>query len=167
MWPKKHPISVRHRSRIELVVLIHGHHSIVLIDDNFTSIVKAIMWGRNVTDSIGKFLQFQLTVNMVALVCAFVGACVVKESPLRAVQMLWVNLIMDTLASLALATDKPTKDLLKRQPLGRKYPLITRRMLKNILGHSIYQLAVILFLLFAGSFLRMRPSIAMIHRNCI
>lgn len=89
---------------------------------------------------------------MVALICAFVGACVVKESPLRAVQMLWVNLIMDTLASLALATEKPTKDLLKRRPLGRTYPLITRRMLKNILGHSVYQLAVILFLLFAGSF---------------
>ena len=89
---------------------------------------------------------------MVALICAFVGACVVRESPLRAVQMLWVNLIMDTLASLALATDKPTKELLKRRPLGRTYPLITRRMLKNILGHSVYQLAVILFLLFAGSF---------------
>ena len=125
--------------------------SVVLIDDNFTSIVKAIMWGRNVTDSIAKFLQFQLTVNIVALICAFVGSCVVKESPLRAVQMLWVNLIMDTLASLALATDRPSEALLKRKPLGRSYPLISPRMWKNILGHSVYQIAVILFLLFAGS----------------
>jgi P-type Ca2+ transporter type 2B len=122
----------------------------VLIDDNFTSIIKAILWGRNVTDSISKFLQFQLTVNIVALICAFVGACVVKESPLRAVQMLWVNLIMDTLASLALATDKPNEALLKRKPLGRTYPLINGCMLRNILGHSIYQLSVILCLLFAG-----------------
>jgi Ca2+ transporting ATPase len=123
---------------------------LVLIDDNFSSIVKAIMWGRNVTDSISKFLQFQLTVNIVALICAFVGACIVSESPLRAVQMLWVNLIMDTLASLALATDRPTNDLLKRKPRGRSYPLISRRMAKNILGHAVYQLAVVLFLLFAG-----------------
>lgn len=108
------------------------------------------MWGRNVTDSIAKFLQFQLTVNVVALICAFVGACVVKESPLRAVQMLWVNLIMDTLASLALATDRPSEELLKRQPLGRSYPLISARMWKNILGHSVYQIAVILSILFAG-----------------
>ncbi len=64
---------------------------------------------------------FELTVNLVALICE----CVVKESPLRAVQMLWVNLIMDTLASLALATDRPTMDLFKRKPTGRTYPLIT------------------------------------------
>ena len=120
------------------------------MDDNFTSIVKAIMWGRNVTDSLSKFLQFQLTVNLVALICAFVGACFVKESPLRAVQMLWVNLIMDTLASLALATDKPNKELLKRKPLGRTYPLISATVWKNILGHSIYQLTVIFFILFRG-----------------
>jgi Ca2+ transporting ATPase len=108
------------------------------------------MWGRNVTDSISKFLQFQLTVNVVALICAFVGACIVRESPLRAVQMLWVNLIMDTLASLALATDRPTKDLLKRKPTGRTYPLITTRMTKNIFCQAIYQLIIILSLLFAG-----------------
>lgn len=123
---------------------------IILVDDNFTSIVKAIMWGRNVRDSISKFLQFQLTVNMVALICAFVGSCIVKESPLRAVQMLWVNLIMDTLASLALATDLPTEDLLKRKPIGRTYPLITFRMGKNICSQAIYQLTIIHLLLFFG-----------------
>ncbi|UJR37748.1 hypothetical protein I4U23_030442 [Adineta vaga] len=123
---------------------------IILIDDNFTSIVKAIMWGRNVTDSISKFLQFQLTVNVVALACAFIGSCIVKESPLRAVQMLWVNLIMDTLASLALATDLPTIDLLKRKPNGRNYSLINQRIAKNIILQAIYQLTIILFLLFAG-----------------
>jgi P-type Ca2+ transporter type 2B len=123
---------------------------IILTDDNFNSIVKAVMWGRNVYDSIAKFLQFQLTVNVVAVVCAFVGACIVGESPLRAVQMLWVNLIMDTLASLALATEPPTEDLLKRKPYGRTKALISRTMMKNIIGHAVYQIAVIFTILFAG-----------------
>ena len=73
-----------------------------------------------------------------------------QESPLRAVQMLWVNLIMDTLASLALATEPPTEDLLKRKPYGRTKALISRTMMKNIIGHAVYQLVVIFVILFAG-----------------
>ncbi|KAF3823192.1 hypothetical protein GH733_010628 [Mirounga leonina] len=119
---------------------------IILTDDNFTSIVKAVMWGRNVYDSISKFLQFQLTVNVVAVIVAFTGACITQDSPLKAVQMLWVNLIMDTFASLALATEPPTESLLKRRPYGRNKPLISRTMMKNILGHAVYQLTVIFFL---------------------
>ncbi|KAA0198336.1 Plasma membrane calcium-transporting ATPase [Fasciolopsis buskii] len=120
---------------------------IILTDDNFSSIVKAVMWGRNVYDSITKFLQFQLTVNVVAIIVAFAGACFLDDSPLKAIQMLWVNLIMDTLASLALATEQPSPELLERAPYGRTQPLISRQMAKNILGHSIYQLGVIFFLL--------------------
>ncbi|XP_047005443.1 plasma membrane calcium-transporting ATPase 4 isoform X2 [Ictalurus punctatus] len=123
---------------------------IILTDDNFTSIVKAVMWGRNVYDSISKFLQFQLTVNVVAVIVAFTGACITQDSPLKAVQMLWVNLIMDTLASLALATEPPTEALLLRRPYGRNKPLISRTMMKNILGHAVYQLSVTFTLLFAG-----------------
>ncbi|XP_005534530.1 PREDICTED: plasma membrane calcium-transporting ATPase 3, partial [Pseudopodoces humilis] len=123
---------------------------IILTDDNFSSIVKAVMWGRNVYDSIAKFLQFQLTVNVVAVVVAFTGACVTQDSPLKAVQMLWVNLIMDTLASLALATEPPTEALLLRRPYGRDHPLVSGTMLRNILGHALYQLLVIFTLLFAG-----------------
>ncbi|XP_043280837.1 plasma membrane calcium-transporting ATPase 2 isoform X4 [Venturia canescens] len=123
---------------------------IILTDDNFSSIVKAVMWGRNVYDSIAKFLQFQLTVNVVAVIVAFIGACAVQDSPLKAVQMLWVNLIMDTLASLALATELPTPDLLLRKPYGRTKPLISRTMMKNILGQAVYQLVVIFTLLFKG-----------------
>uniref|UniRef100_A0A4W6FHK1 Calcium-transporting ATPase n=1 Tax=Lates calcarifer TaxID=8187 RepID=A0A4W6FHK1_LATCA len=123
---------------------------IILTDDNFSSIVKAVMWGRNVYDSISKFLQFQLTVNVVAVIVAFTGACITQDSPLKAVQMLWVNLIMDTFASLALATEPPTEALLLRNPYGRKKPLISRTMMKNILGHAIYQLTVIFTLLFVG-----------------
>ncbi|XP_051975929.1 plasma membrane calcium-transporting ATPase 1b isoform X2 [Xyrauchen texanus] len=123
---------------------------IILTDDNFTSIVKAVMWGRNVYDSISKFLQFQLTVNVVAVIVAFTGACITQDSPLKAVQMLWVNLIMDTFASLALATEPPTEALLLRKPYGRNKPLISRTMMKNILGHAVYQLTIIFTLLFAG-----------------
>ncbi|KAL7982548.1 hypothetical protein Chor_010146 [Crotalus horridus] len=123
---------------------------IILTDDNFSSIVKAVMWGRNVYDSISKFLQFQLTVNVVAVIVAFTGACITQDSPLKAVQMLWVNLIMDTLASLALATEPPTEALLLRKPYGRNKPLISRTMMKNILGHAFYQLVVVFTLLFAG-----------------
>ncbi len=73
-----------------------------------------------------------------------------QDSPLKAVQMLWVNLIMDTFASLALATEPPTESLLLRKPYGRNKPLISRTMMKNILGHAVYQLTIIFTLLFAG-----------------
>ena len=108
------------------------------------------MWGRNVYDSISKFLQFQLTVNVVAVCLCFIGSCAHGASPLRAVPMLWVNLIMDTFASLALATEPPTADLLNRKPYGRTKPLISRTMLKNIIGHSVYQMVVMLVILFYG-----------------
>ncbi|ODN01902.1 Plasma membrane calcium-transporting ATPase 3 [Orchesella cincta] len=123
---------------------------IILTDDNFSSIVKAVLWGRNVYDSIAKFLQFQLTVNVVAVVVAFIGSCVTSTSPLKAVQMLWVNLIMDTFASLALATELPTNELLLRKPYGRTKPLLSRVMQKNLLGMAMYQLLVIFCLLWLG-----------------
>jgi len=74
-----------------------------------------------------------------------------QDSPLKAIQMLWVNLIMDTLASLALATELPTEELLQRKPYGRTKALISRTMMKNIIGHAVYQLAIIFTLLFAGT----------------
>ncbi|KAJ1358335.1 ATPase, Ca transporting, plasma membrane [Parelaphostrongylus tenuis] len=123
---------------------------IILTDDNFTSIVKAVMWGRNVYDSISKFLQFQLTVNIVAVLTAFIGAVTVSDSPLKAVHMLWINLIMDTLASLALATEVPTDELLTRKPYGRKKSLISRTMMKNILCHALYQLVILLTIFYYG-----------------
>ncbi|VDD74998.1 unnamed protein product [Mesocestoides corti] len=126
---------------------------IILTDDNFTSIVKAVMWGRNVYDSIAKFLQFQLTVNVVAVIVAFVGACFITDSPLKAVQMLWVNLIMDTLASLALATEIPSEELLERAPYGRTKPIIGRAMIKAIAGQAIYQLTVVFYLIWGGEVL--------------
>jgi Ca2+ transporting ATPase len=77
---------------------------IILLDDNFNSIVKAVVWGRNVYLSISKFLQFQLTVNVIAVCITLISAAIIRQTVFSAVQMLWVNLIMDSLAALALAT---------------------------------------------------------------
>ncbi|KAK3986800.1 Ca2+-transporting ATPase [Cladorrhinum sp. PSN332] len=125
---------------------------IILMDDNFSSIVKALAWGRAVNDSVKKFLQFQITVNITAVVLTFVSAVASEEerSVLSAVQLLWVNLIMDTFAALALATDPPTSSLFDRTPEPRTAPLINLTMWKMIIGQSIYQLAVSLTLHFAG-----------------
>jgi len=132
---------------------------IILLDDNFASIVAAVMWGRNVYDSISKFIQFQLTVNVVAIVLAVVGAFKYNASPLSAVQMLWINLVMDSLASLALATELPTKNLLDRPPYGRRRVVISRVMLFNIIGHSIYQIAVLLVVLFRPEVVPVNPRL--------
>jgi Ca2+ transporting ATPase len=122
---------------------------IILLDDNFASIVTAAKWGRNVYDSIQKFLQFQLTVNIAAIVCAVVGAFAYQESPIAAVQMLWVNLIMDSLASLALATEPPTDALLERDPVNRFQSIITEQMWYNMFGHATYQIIIVMYILFS------------------
>lgn len=123
---------------------------IILLNDNFTSIVKAVMWGRNIYDSIRKFIQFQLTVNVVAVGITLVGAALLKQEILKPIQMLWINLIMDTLASLALATEPPTEELLHRHPHSRKEYIISRTMFKHIIGQSIFQFIVMMVLVFMG-----------------
>lgn len=123
---------------------------IIVMDDNFSSVVTSLKWGRNVYDSVAKFLQFQLTVNVVAVIVASLGAVIYQSSPLGAVQMLWVNLVMDSLGSLALATEKPHDSLLERKPYGRQMSMINRPMKFNIIGQSIYQLFIVLFIMFYG-----------------
>jgi Ca2+ transporting ATPase len=122
--------------------------NIILLDDNFASIVVAAKWGRNVYDSISKFLQFQLTVNIVAVTIATLGAAFLKQSPIAAVQMLWVNLIMDALASLALATEPPEDSLLERAPVKRSDFIVSTQMWFNMLGHAIYQIIVLYIIIF-------------------
>ncbi|KAI9217079.1 hypothetical protein BC828DRAFT_361401 [Blastocladiella britannica] len=123
---------------------------IILMDDNFASLVKAVMWGRSVYDAVRKFLQFQLSVNVTAVGLAIVSAMVDTRSRaiVSAVQLLWVNLIMDTLAALALATDPPTEDLLNRKPHKKSDPLISYDMWKMLSLQSVYQLAVCITLYF-------------------
>jgi Ca2+-transporting ATPase len=125
--------------------------AIILMDDNFASIVKALLWGRAVNDAVRKFLQFQLTVNITAVLLTFITAVSSGDSVLNAVQLLWVNLIMDTFAALALATDPPTRSMLYRKPDPKSAPLITLRMWKMIIGQAIYQLVVTLILFYGGN----------------
>ena len=121
---------------------------IVLLDDNFATIVQAILWGRSIFENIRKFLQFQLTVNVVALSTAFLAAVFGMGIPLNTVQLLWVNLIMDTLAALALATEPPDHALFEQPPHGRHAPLITRSMWASVFGMSAVMLAVLLVVMF-------------------
>jgi len=123
---------------------------IVILDDKFSSIVKAIMWGRAVYDNIRKFLQFQVTVNIVALTIVFIGSVAGFDPPLNAVMMLWVNLIMDTLGALALGTESPSRVLLERRPYKRSAFLISHPMWRNIFVSAIYQLVMLLCLLFVA-----------------
>ncbi|XP_006285159.2 calcium-transporting ATPase 10, plasma membrane-type isoform X2 [Capsella rubella] len=123
---------------------------IIILDDNFESVVKVVRWGRSVYANIQKFIQFQLTVNVAALVINVVAAISAGDVPLTAVQLLWVNLIMDTLGALALATEPPTDHLMDRSPVGRREPLITNIMWRNLFIQAMYQVTVLLILNFEG-----------------
>nr|XP_043634391.1 calcium-transporting ATPase 2, plasma membrane-type-like [Erigeron canadensis] len=116
---------------------------VIILDDNFSTIVTVAKWGRSVYINIQKFVQFQLTVNVVALIVNFTSACLTGSAPLTAVQLLWVNMIMDTLGALALATEPPNDELMKRSPVGRTGNFISNAMWRNILGQSLYQFTVI------------------------
>ncbi|RIA04867.1 hypothetical protein BRARA_K00865 [Brassica rapa] len=107
---------------------------IIILDDNFESVVKVVRWGRSVYANIQKFIQFQLTVNVAALVINVVAAISSGDVPLTAVQLLWVNLIMDTLGALALATEPPTDHLMDRDPV------VTVLLVLNFRGISILNL---------------------------
>jgi len=128
---------------------------IVIIDNNFSSIVTAIIYGRNIYDNIRKFLQFQLSVNFCACLIVFICACIGNETPLTPIQMLWVNLIMDSLGSLALATEPPYEELLQREPTKRSESIINGRMWKHIVLQSLIQIVVLLILyLIAPNFVK-------------
>ncbi|GKV26720.1 hypothetical protein SLEP1_g35968 [Rubroshorea leprosula] len=123
---------------------------IIILDDNLASVVKVVRWGRSVYANIQKFIQFQLTVNVAALVINVVAAVSSGDVPLNSVQLLWVNLIMDTLGALALATEPPTDHLMHRSPVGRREPLITNIMWRNLIIQALYQITILLVLNFGG-----------------
>ncbi|KAL8191541.1 hypothetical protein R6Q57_028272 [Mikania cordata] len=145
-----------HEADIGLAMGIQGTEvakessDIIILDDNFASVVKVVRWGRSVYANIQKFIQFQLTVNVAALVINVVAALSSGDVPLNAVQLLWVNLIMDTLGALALATEPPTDHLMDRLPVGRREPLITNIMWRNLLIQALYQVTILLVLNFGG-----------------
>lgn len=138
---------------------------IIILDDNFASVVKVVRWGRSVYANIQKFIQFQLTVNVAALVINVVAAISSGSIPLNAVQLLWVNLIMDTLGALALATEPPTDQLMHRSPVGRREPLVTNIMWRNLLVQALYQITILLALNFGSSNFSLLKQGSVEHQN--
>ncbi|KAH8691736.1 hypothetical protein GQ44DRAFT_695491 [Phaeosphaeriaceae sp. PMI808] len=126
--------------------------AIILMDDNFSSILTALMWGRAVNDAVQKFLQFQITVNITAMIVAIITAIQDPDmrSVLTAVQLLWINLFMDSLAALSLSTDAPTEEVLDRPPTPRTASIISMTMWKMIIGQAIFQVIATFVLHFAG-----------------
>ena len=132
---------------------------IILMDNNFSSIVIAIIYGRSIYENLRKFLQFQLTVNFCACILVFLCSCIGNETPLNSIQMLWVNLIMDSLGSLALATEPPYEALLNRKPTDRNESIINGTMWKHIGFQTFFELVILLFLyLYAPEFIPEREG---------
>nr|CAD2187102.1 unnamed protein product [Meloidogyne enterolobii] len=123
---------------------------LIITDDNFNSLIKAIFWGRHIYDSITKILQFNLTVFFVEIVISVIGTLLILDTVLKFKQLIWVNIFISIMGSLALAADPPKEDLLNRKPLGWKSPLISKTIKKNIIGQTIYQLICLFVLIFNG-----------------
>lgn len=120
---------------------------ITIIDNSFSSICRAVMWGRSLYQNIQRFLLFQLTVNVAACFIVLVGAFMGTESPLTVTQMLWVNLIMDTFGAMALASLPPSQSVMKDKPRDRKAFILTQPMMKDILGvGGFFFLLLVVFL---------------------
>ena len=128
---------------------------IVLLDDSFSSIINAVKWGRSLYRNIQRFILFQLTINVAACIIAMLGPFIGVELPLTVMQMLWVNLIMDTFAALALATEPPQDEVLSEPPRKSDAFIINRAMARNILGVGFFfvvlLIAVLKLNLFGGS----------------
>ena len=120
---------------------------ITLLDDSFHSIATAVMWGRSLYKNIQRFIVFQLTINVVALLSVLLGAFFGTALPLTVTQMLWVNLIMDTFAAMALASISPSMDVMNEKPRHRNDFIITKAMRKNIFGVGFSFLALLMGLL--------------------
>ena len=119
---------------------------IIIMDNNFSSLITAIIYGRNIYDNIRKFLQFQLSTNCCACILVFICACIGAKSPLSSIQMLWINLIMDSLGSLALATEPPYEELLNRPPTKKNEFIINGKMFKHIILQSVAQILILVLL---------------------
>lgn len=118
--------------------ILKAKADMVLLTNDFCSILVAIKFGRNVYDNVRKFLQYQMSVNIAAMVLVFFGSILMKDSPLTAVQILWVNLIMDTLGALALATEPPLDEIMEREPYAKNDPIMNDVMWRNVMISSLW-----------------------------
>ena len=122
---------------------------IVILDDNFSSITNSVRYGRTIFKSIRKFIIYQFTVNLAAVLTVFIGPFFGVEFPLTVIQILWINIIMDTLAAIALGGEPALEDIMKEQPVKRKESIVTKYMTSAILTGGLYiTLVSIIFLTF-------------------
>lgn len=121
---------------------------ITLLDDSFASIATAVMWGRSLYRNIQRFVLFQLTINFAAILICFVGAVFGTDMPLTVVQILWVNIIMDTFAAMAMASLPPNPEVMLEKPRPRNEFIITRAMARTLFTCGIIMVAVLLGMLF-------------------
>lgn len=130
---------------------------VILTGDDFAATLRAVLWGRNIYENVRRFLQFQVTVNISALLTVALGCVFLAESPLSAVQLLWINVIMDTLAAFALATEPPLATVLAGPPVKNPkdpddIPMILHPVMwRQIIGMSIWNTLVMLFLILFGA----------------
>lgn len=122
---------------------------ILILDDNFNSVFKATKWGRNILDSIRKFIQFQLVVNVVCLIFVFLAGATLGNPPFSVIQLLWINMIMDTLAAISLATEPPHPVTMKLEKQKKTDKIILPVMWRNILGQVAYQLLILIVMLYS------------------
>ena len=125
---------------------------VILLDNSFPSIILGVKWGRSLYKNIQHFILFQLTVNVVAIGIACVGPFIGVDLPFTVIQMLWVNLIMDTFAALALATEPANEAVMSEQPRDPKAFIITKRMWYEIFGVGILYFGILLYLLISNTY---------------
>ena len=123
---------------------------IILMDNNFASIVTAIKYGRNIFDNLRKFLQFQMAINLTACFLTVICSCIGSQTPIKTIQMLWIDLLMDSLACFTLATERPHDSILKRKPTKKNENLINLTMMKHIFFQAVTLLIVLLIIYLYG-----------------
>lgn len=117
---------------------------IVLLDDSFATIVKAVEWGRNIYENFKRFISFQLTVNIASVICVFVSVLMGLPAPFTALQLLWINIIMDGPPALTLGLEPGYSDLMRRRPTNRSENIISKGMLARITATGVYMSVVFL-----------------------
>src|SRR5262249_17001862 len=120
---------------------------IVLLDDAFSTIVKAVQWGRSLYENIQRFIQFQLTINVSALTIAFLGPFLGVRPPFTVLQLLWINVIMDTFAAMALCSEPPREGILRQPPKRKDENILTPAMVRTILTTAAFFVVVMMTLL--------------------
>jgi Ca2+-transporting ATPase len=120
---------------------------IVLLDDAFSTIVRGVQWGRALYEHIQRFIQFQLTINVSALTIAFLGPFIGIKPPFTVLQLLWINVIMDTFAAIALCSEPPRENLMRKPPKRRDEKILTRSMVANILITAAFFVVAMIALL--------------------